>query len=116
MSDSTSLQQLLQNYAVKNDDDPKYIAHEFQDYAYRLAMELTNPEDRETIGMLMRMAKRKPRGILDQALSYVKDAQAKNKVALFLWKVKEIEKEKREKEKTTEPENKKPEQVALPWE
>lgn len=111
MSDTNTLQQLLQNYTVGN-DDPKYISHEFQDYAYRLAMELSHPEDRETIGMCMRLAKSKPRALLDQAVSYVKDAKAKNKVALFLWKLKELEKEKAEKEKAKK--ESVPKQTALP--
>ncbi|MCD8484054.1 hypothetical protein LRY65_03465 [Candidatus Woesebacteria bacterium] len=114
MSDSSSLQQLLQNYSVKNQDDPKYIAHEFQDFGYRMAMELTNPNDRETISMCMGLAKRKPRALLEQALSYIKDAKAKNKVALFLWKIKELEKEKQEK--SAEKKKKEPQQTALPWE
>ncbi len=114
MSNTDSLQDLLQNYTVKKQDDPKYIAHEFQDFAYRLAMELSNPNDRETIGMCMRMVKRKPRALLEQALSYVKDANARNKVALFLWRVKELEKEKKEKEAAQKAAE--PEQAALPWE
>lgn len=87
-----SIQDLIQQYQIKNDG--KYISQEFQDFAYRLAMELSTPEDRETISMCMRLVKRKPRALLEQTLSFVKDANAKNKVALFLWKLKKLEQEK----------------------
>ncbi len=113
MDTTNSLQQLLQNHTVVSNDQ-KYISHEFQDYAYRLAMELTTPEDRETIGMCMHLSKSKPRALLDQAVNYVKDAKAKNKVALFLWKLKELEKEKKEKEQLKKDDT--PTQTALPWE
>lgn len=86
-----SIQDLIQQYQVKNNG--KYISQEFQDFAYRLAMDLSNPEDRKTISMCMRLVKSKPRGLLERARSFVMDANAKNKVALFLWKLKELEKE-----------------------
>lgn len=89
-----SLQDLLQKYKIS--DTGRYISQEFQDYAYRLAMNLnnSNPEDRQTISMCMRLVKTKPRGLLERAESFVKDANAKNKVALFLWKLKQLENEK----------------------
>lgn len=90
-----ALQQLLQQHQVGN-DDPKYISQEFQDFAYRLAMALSHPDDRKTISMCMRLVKKKPRGHLEQALSFVQDANARNKVALFLWKLKQIEAAKNE--------------------
>ena len=36
------------------------------------------------------MAKDIDRGILDQALSFVADSQAKSKARLFMWKVKQL--------------------------
>lgn len=101
MGSNQSLQQLLAQYQVNTDG--KYISQEFQDFAYRLAMSITHPEDRETIGMCMRLAKTKPRALLEQASAFVADAKANNKVALFLWKVKELEKAAKEKQQTTEP-------------
>jgi len=47
----------------------------------------------------MRLAKRENRGILEQALSFVSDANAKNKARLFMWKVKQIKEEKKDHEK-----------------
>lgn len=90
-----SLQDLLKNYQVSNTG--RYISQEFQDYGYRLAMDLSHAEDRKTISMCMRLVKTKPRGLLEQAQSFVKDANAKNKVALFLWKLKQLEKAVKEK-------------------
>lgn len=87
-----SLQDLLQKYKIS--DTGRYISQEFQDYAYRLAMALSTSEDRQTISMCMRLVKTKPRGLLERAESFVKDANAKNKVALFLWKLKQLEDEK----------------------
>ncbi len=92
-----SLQDLLKNYQIS--DTGKYISQEFQDYAYRLAMDLSTAQDRKTISMCMRLVKSKPRGLLEQAQSFVKDANAKNKVALFLWKLKELEKMAKEKKR-----------------
>lgn len=94
-----SLQDLLAQYQVSTSG--RYVSQEFQDYAYRLAMDLSTPEDRKTISMCMRLVKNKPRGLLERAQSYIKDAQAKNKVALFLWKLKQLEKEVSEKKSTS---------------
>lgn len=99
---SSSIQKLLQQYQVGTSG--KYISQEFQDYAYRLAMDLSGSEDRQTISMCMRLVKTKPRALLEQAQSFVKDAQARNKVALFLWKLKELEKIQAEK-RAAEPED-----------
>lgn len=89
---SDSIKKLLKQYQLSTSG--KYISEEFQDYAYRLAMDLSGPEDRSTISMCMRLVKTKPRAILEQAQSYIKDANARNKIALFLWKIKELENQK----------------------
>jgi len=95
MADQTSLQDLLKEYQTGPSNT--HISQEFQDYAYRLAMAIgTGPEDRETISLCMRIVKTKPRGLVERAHSFIADAPARNKVALFLWKLKELEKEKRE--------------------
>jgi len=92
----SSIKSLLQKYQVS--DTGKYVSQEFQDYAYRLAMDLSTQEDRQTIGMCMRLVKTKPRALLERAQNFVKDANAKKKVALFLWKLKELEKERKDKD------------------
>ena len=43
--------------------------------------------------LYIKMAKNKKRAILEQALSFVKDANAKSKAKLFMWKLKQLEHE-----------------------
>ncbi len=84
-----SLQSLLSQFQVTTQN--KYISQEFQEYAYRLAMALDGETNAKTVGMCMRLVKRKPRALLEQAHSFIQDAKARNKVALFLWKLKQLE-------------------------
>lgn len=80
-------------------DSHKYISKEYQYYGLRLAGKL---EDPKRVTMYIKWAKEKPRAILEQAFSFAIDyPSAKNKSRLFMWKVKELEKEykaKKEKE------------------
>lgn len=98
---STSLFDLLDEHKIKNDG--KYISQEFQDFAYRMAMAITEPSDRKTISMCMRLVKSKPRPLLERTLQFVKDANARNKVALFLWKLRQLEAEDKKSKKTDKP-------------
>ncbi len=91
MADVNSLSDLLARYKVG--DSGKYVSQEFQDYAYRLAIDLKGVPDPKTVGMCMRLVKNKPRGLLERAQNFVKDAKARNKTALFLWKLKQLEAE-----------------------
>lgn len=69
----------------------KYISRDFQSYGIWLAEEM---EDYKNRGMWIRIAKINNRAILEKALSFVKDSNADNKIALFLWKMKQIKNEK----------------------
>jgi len=72
-------------------DKKKYITQEFQDYGYRLAVEL-NDEKHKAI--YIKMAKTINRGILEEARVFIKDAyNVRNKGRLFMWKVKQIRQE-----------------------
>ncbi len=72
-------------------DRHKYVSKEFQDYGYRLAQKL---DDLKRVSMYIKLAKNKPRAILEKAFSFAIDyPNAKNKGRLFLWKIKDIEKE-----------------------
>jgi len=72
-------------------DRHKYVSKEFQDYGYRLALKL---DDLKRVSMYIKLAKNKPRAILEKAFSFAIDyPNAKNKGRLFLWKIKDIEKE-----------------------
>lgn len=76
---------LFANYQIE--DKGGHITQEFQDYGYRLAVTL---DDLKHKSLYIKMAKEIDRTILDQALSFVADAQAKSKARLFMWKVKEL--------------------------
>ncbi len=67
--------------------DKGYISQEFQDYGYRLAVEL---EDLAHKSLYIRLAKTSPRALLEQARSFVSDAKADSKAKLFMWKLKQL--------------------------
>lgn len=78
---------VLDSYKV-DEDKQRRISREWQDYAYRLALELS---DKAHTSLYMRLAKNTPRPILEEARMFVKGAvNAKNKGRLFMWKVKEL--------------------------
>ena len=71
-------------------DDGKYISQEFQDYGYRLAVDL---DDMAHKSLYIRMAKTVPRQILESARAFAVDADhAKSKGRLFMWKVGDLKK------------------------
>jgi len=85
-----SLFDLLSKYDL---DKKKYISQEWQEYAYRLAIVL---DDLKHKSLYMRLAKNTPRAQLEEAKNWVKDASnVKNKARLFMWKLKEIKKNKK---------------------
>lgn len=65
----------------------KYISREFQKYGYDLAMELGDLAHKS---LYIKLAKEVPRAILEKAKNFVKDARARNKAKLFMWKLKEL--------------------------
>lgn len=71
-------------------DKDKYISREFQKYGYDLAQELGDPKN---VSLYIKLAKITPRGILETARNFIKDAyKVKSKPALFLWKLGELNK------------------------
>lgn len=71
-------------------DRAKYISQEFQDYGYRLAVDLNDMDHKS---LYIRMAKTVPRQILEAARAFAVDAEhAKSKGRLFMWKVTELKK------------------------
>lgn len=71
------------------DDAGGHITREFQDYGYRLAVEL---DDLAHKSLYIKMAKTIDRKILESARTFVVDANARNRARLFMWKVKELKK------------------------
>lgn len=84
-----SVQSLFQNYQPQ--DKGGFITREFQDFGYRLAVELNDMSHKS---LYIKMARDVHRPILERAVSFVKDAHAKSKAKLFMWKVKELKNEK----------------------
>lgn len=72
----------------KTDDTDKYVSREFQKYAYDLSVEL---DDLAHKSLYMKLAKTTPRGLMESARSFVKDAtNARSKGRLFMWRLKQL--------------------------
>ena len=64
-------------------DKKKYITREFQDYGYRLAMELGDEKNKS---LYIKLAKEVGRKLLERARTFVKDAvNVRSKPKLFMW-------------------------------
>ena len=78
----------------KSDED-KYISREFQKYGYDLAKELGDLKNKS---LYIKLAKETPRGYLEIARNFVKDAyKVRSKPRLFMWKLSELKKAKKAK-------------------
>lgn len=86
---------------INEKDTGKYLKHEWQLYAYKLALWL---EDMKRISFYMKLAKNENRNLLQKAWDFVKESKPKSKAGLFLWKLKELKKEIAEKQAKKEPE------------
>ena len=90
-SEPQSLGAILKKFDPLKD---KYVSREFQKYGYDLALELGDLEHK---ALYFRLAKNYPRPILEKARSFVKDANARSKAKLFMWRIKILKEEKRAK-------------------
>jgi len=84
---SGSLQSVSEILKKFNPTKDKYISREFQKYGYYLAEQLG---ELRHVSLYIKLAKEHPRGVLEEALSFVKDANARSKGRLFMWKLKEL--------------------------
>lgn len=92
----STLGTLVEKYQVK--ESKGYISREFQDFGYRLAVTLNDLEHKS---LYMRLAKKEDRALLERALSFVSDADhARSKAKLFMWKLSELKKERKEKQQS----------------
>lgn len=81
---------VLKKFKIEED---KYISREFQQYGYDLAEELG---DLKSTSLYIKLAKETPRGLLQAARSFVKDASnVKSRPKLFMWKLAELKKTKK---------------------
>lgn len=65
----------------------KYISREYQSFGVHLAQKL---DDEKRKGLYIKFAKTIPRAVLEEALRFVIDANARRKAALFMWKLKQL--------------------------
>jgi len=75
---------ILDKYDPKID---KHISREFQSYGMHLAEELDDYRHR---GLYIKLAKTHNRALLEKAFTFAVDSNAKNRGALFMWKLKEL--------------------------
>lgn len=69
-------------------DQDKYISREFQKYGYDLACELG---DSKNVSLYIKLAKDTPRGLMEKARNFVKDAyKVRSRSRLFMWKLKQL--------------------------
>lgn len=88
----TSTSDILRSFRA--DDKDKYISQEFQKYGYELAKEL---DALDQVSLFIKLAKVTPRGFMETAKNFVKDAQnVKNRTALFMWKLDQLKKKKKQ--------------------
>lgn len=79
-----SVGKILKNFDPVKD---KYISREFQSYGMYLSEQLDDYKHR---ALYIKLAKTVHRSIIEKALTFTSDSNAKNKGALFMWKLKEI--------------------------
>jgi hypothetical protein len=85
----TKISDVLSRFDI---DQDKYISQEFQKYGYDLAEELGDLKNKS---LYLKLAKETPRGYLEAARNFVKDAyQVRSKPRLFMWKLTQLKKEK----------------------
>lgn len=85
------MQKISQILTTFDPTKDKYISREFQSYGVYLSEQLNDYKHR---GLYIKLAKTVHRSILEKALSYVSDSKARNKGALFMWKMKELKSKK----------------------
>lgn len=67
--------------------EDKYVSREFQSFGVYLSEKL---EDTTRKSLYIKLAKTLPRPVLEEALRFVVDSNARRKGALFMWKLKQL--------------------------
>lgn len=68
----------------------KYVSREFQAFGVHVAESLNDTKHKS---LYIKLAKTMPRVLLEKALSFAIDSNAKNKGALFMWKLQQLKKQ-----------------------
>jgi len=79
-----SIKDILKNF---NPLEDKYISRDFQAFGIYLAEKLGESRRKS---LYIKLAKTIPRPVLEEALRFVIDSNARKKGALFMWKLKEM--------------------------
>jgi len=79
-----------------NPQEDKYISREFQSYGVFLSEELGDFKHKS---LYIKLAKTTDRALLERAYQFATDSNAKNRGALFMWKLKQLKDIKIENEK-----------------
>jgi len=79
-----SVKQVLKKF---NPMEDKYISREFQSYGVYIAETL---DDYKHKSLYIKLAKTTHRSILEKALTFAADSNARNKGALFMWKLSQL--------------------------
>ena len=79
-----SIKKVLKHF---NPFEDKYVSREFQMFGVMLSEKL---DDEKHKGMYIKMARDIPRSVLEEALRFVSASNARNRVGLFMWKLKEM--------------------------
>lgn len=93
------MQKVSQILKEFNPVEDKYISREFQVFGIHLSEEL---DDYKHKSLYIKLAKTVHRSILEKALSFCVDSNAKNKGALFMWKLKELKSQNSNRKTTTQ--------------
>jgi len=92
--DAQSIKDILKKF---NPLEDKYVSREFQAFGVHLAKKL---QDERRKSLYIRLSKTIHRPILEEALRFVIDSSARNRAALFMWKLKELNAFKRKQIKS----------------
>jgi len=79
-----SVKDILKNFNPLQD---KYISREYQSFGIYLSKRLS---DERRKSLYIKLSKTIPRPVLEEALRYVIDSNARKKAALFMWKLKTL--------------------------
>ena len=101
MADINKLGDLFGDFGQKLEKRKKYVKQEFQAYGLELAKEMGEWGKR---AMYIRLAKNTDRNLLEKAKFFVKDQRrVETPGKLFMWKLKELKDEQKEKRKKENP-------------
>lgn len=91
-SDFAGVGDILKNFDIQED---RFVSREFQKYGYDLAKQFGDLKHKS---LYIKLAKETPRGRLEEARNFVKDANnVKSPARLFMWKLKQLRDESKKR-------------------